>query len=70
MYPFEVHCGMGVVKVRQQYPKLQLLGGIAKSEVVKGKARIDEILSPIETVLQTGGYVAYGDHFIPPDRLV
>ncbi len=67
MYPFEVHCGMDVVKVRQQYPKLQLFGGIAKSEIVKGKARIDEILEPVEAVLRTGGYVPYGDHFIPPD---
>jgi len=67
MYPFEVHCGMDIVKVRQQYPKLQILGGIPKSEITKGKERIDEILEPVEQVLKTGGYIPFGDHFIPPD---
>ncbi|HKK61981.1 MAG TPA: uroporphyrinogen decarboxylase family protein, partial [Bacteroidales bacterium] len=67
MYPFETHSGMDIVKVRQQYPNLQMLGGIPKSEIVKGPKRIDEILLPVEKVLQTGGYVPFGDHFIPPE---
>ena len=67
MYPFEAHCGMDIVKVRKQYPKLQMLGGIPKSEIAKGKERIDEILKPVEEVLKTGGYIPFGDHFIPPD---
>jgi len=67
MYPFEVHCGMDLGKVRSLYPKLQILGGIAKSEITKGPARIDELLAPLESVLRTGGCVPFGDHFIPPD---
>lgn len=67
MYPFEVHCGMDIVKVRKEYPTLQILGGIPKSEIVKGPRRIDEILLPVEQVLKAGGYVPFGDHFIPPD---
>ncbi len=67
MYPFEVHCGMDLVKVRKLYPKLQIMGGMAKSEIAKGKARIDEILAPLEGLLRTGGCVPFGDHFIPPD---
>jgi len=67
MYPFEVHCGMDIVKVRKKYPKLQMLGGIPKSEIAKGPERIDQILEPIEEVLKTGGYIPFGDHFIPPD---
>lgn len=67
MYPFETHCGMDLGKVRQLYPKLQIMGGIAKSEIAKGKARIDEILQPVEAVLRTGGCVPFCDHFIPPD---
>src|ERR1017187_5306496 len=27
MFPFETHCGMDIVKVRKQYPRLQMLGG-------------------------------------------
>jgi uroporphyrinogen decarboxylase len=58
---------MDIVKVRKQFPKLQMLGGISKSEIQKGKQRIDEILEPVAAVLKTGGYVPFGDHFIPPD---
>jgi uroporphyrinogen decarboxylase len=67
MYPFEVYCGMDIVKVRQQYPRLQIMGGISKSEIAKGRTRIDEILEPVEAVLGTGGYVPFADHFVPPD---
>jgi len=67
MYPFEAHCGMDIVKVRKQYPKLQMLGGIPKSEIPRGKKRIDEILEPVDEVLKTGGYIPFGDHFIPPE---
>ncbi len=67
MYPFEVHCGMDIVKVRKEYPTLQISGGVPKSEITKGKQRIDQILEPVEEVLKTGGYIPFGDHFIPPD---
>jgi len=67
MYPFEVHCGMDIVKVRREYPTLQILGGVPKSEIARGRRRIDEILEPVAEVLRTGGYVPFGDHFIPPD---
>jgi uroporphyrinogen decarboxylase len=67
MYPFEAHCGMDVAKVRKQYPRLQMLGGIPKSEIQKGPRRIDEILANVPDVLKTGGYIPFGDHFIPPD---
>ncbi len=67
MYPFEVHCGRDIVKVRKEYPTLQISGGVPKSEITKGKQRIDQILEPVEEVLKTGGYIPFGDHFIPPD---
>lgn len=67
MFPFEVHCGMDIVKVRKQFPKLAIMGGIPKSEIVYGRERIDQILQPVEAVLKTGGYIPFGDHFIPPE---
>ncbi len=69
MYPFEVHCGMDVVKVRKEFPKLQMLGGIPKAEIQMGPKRIDQILEPVEQLLKEGqgGYIPFGDHFIPPD---
>jgi len=67
MYPFETHCGMDIVKVRKEYPQLQICGGVPKSEIAEGKQRIDEILEPVADVLKSGGYIPYGDHFIPPE---
>ena len=67
MYPIEVSCGMDLVQVRKDFPDLQLMGGIPKSEILKGEQRIDEILAPVAEVLKTGGYVPYGDHLIPPE---
>jgi len=67
MYPFEVHCGMDVAKVRKAYPRLQMLGGISKSEIQFGKKRIDKMLVSVDSVLKTGGYIPFGDHFIPPE---
>lgn len=67
MYPMEASCGVDIVKVRKMYPNLQLMGGIPKSEIVKGSARIDQILEPVREVLKTGRYVPFGDHLIPPE---
>lgn len=67
MYPFEAHTGMDIVKVRKEYPKLQIFGGIPKSEIAKGRDAIDKALEPAAQVLKTGGYVPFGDHLIPPD---
>ena len=66
IYPFETHAGMDIVKVRRDYPNLQMMGGIPKSEIAKGPNRIDEFLEPVTEVLKTGGYIPFGDHFIPP----
>ena len=67
LYPMEASCGVDIVKVRRDYPKLQLMGGIPKSEIAKGPTRIEEILQPVKQVLATGGYIPFGDHLIPPD---
>jgi uroporphyrinogen decarboxylase len=67
MYPFEVNCGMDIVKVRNTFPTLQIMGGIPKSQIARGKARMDEILWLVQEVLKSGGHVPFGDHFIPPE---
>jgi hypothetical protein len=67
MYPIEVSCGMDLMKVRRTFPRLQLMGGIPKSEIRLGKVRIDEILQPVSKVLRYGGYIPFGDHLIPPE---
>jgi uroporphyrinogen decarboxylase len=67
MYPFEVNCGMDIVKVRKNFPSLRMMGGIPKSDICLGRARIDRILEPVREVLATGGYIPFADHFIPPE---
>jgi uroporphyrinogen decarboxylase len=67
MYPMEASAGMDVVSVRKRYPDLQILGGIPKLEIAKGKERIDEILEPTAELLKTGGYVPFCDHSVPPE---
>lgn len=67
MYPFEVSCGMDIVKVRRSFPDLIMMGGIPKSEIALGPKRIEAILEPVKEVLKTGGYIPFADHFIPPE---
>ncbi|RPJ23367.1 MAG: hypothetical protein EHM35_17345 [Planctomycetaceae bacterium] len=67
IFPFETHTGMDIVRVRKDFPQLQMMGGIPKSDIVKGPAAIEKFLEPVQAVLKTGGYIPYGDHFIPPD---
>ena len=67
MYPIEATCGMDVVKVRKDFPELKMMGGIPKMEIRHGKDKIDEILQPVKTAYDMGGYIPFGDHLIPPE---
>jgi len=67
LFPFEANCGMDIVKVRNEFPNLAMMGGVPKSDLNKGKAHVDKLLTAVEYVLKTGGYIPYADHFIPPD---
>ena len=67
MYPFEVNCGMDVLKVRKDFPGLALMGGISKSLIAQGREQIDIQLEKVRATLKTGGYIPYMDHFAPPD---
>lgn len=66
LYPIEVSCGMDLMDVRKSFPKLQIMGGIPKYEIIYGKDRIDEILEPVKEALKYGGYIPFGDHLISP----
>jgi hypothetical protein len=67
IFPFETHTGMDIVRVRKDFPQLQMMGGIPKSDIGKGPDAIETFLKPVDAVLKTGGYIPYGDHFIPPE---
>jgi len=67
LYPMEVSAGMDVVKARQEYPQLQMMGGVPKSDIALGRRRIDEFLEDVDFLLAQGGYIPFGDHLIPPE---
>lgn len=68
LFPMEVAAGMDVVEVRKKYPTLQIIGGIDKRALAKGKRTINEELeAKIPFMLKKGGYIPHVDHSIPPD---
>jgi len=68
LLPMEVAAGMNVIEVRKKFPKLQIMGGIDKRALIKGKKEIDrELESKVPFMLKKGGYIPCVDHLIPPD---
>lgn len=68
LLPFEVKAGMDVVRVGKEYPELQMIGGISKHEIAKGKAAIDKELERVlPAMLKRGRYCVSLDHWVPPD---
>jgi uroporphyrinogen decarboxylase len=68
IFPFEVAAGMDIVKIRETYPNLQMLGGIDKQKIAMSKEAIDmELDSKVPFMLESGGFIPSIDHTIPPD---
>lgn len=68
LYPFEVQCGMDVVKIRKEYgPDLRMWYGIDKRALAHGPEAIDAELARVKPLVDEGGYVPGTDHSLPPD---
>lgn len=68
LYPFEVQCGMDVLKVRKEYGRdLRIWFGVDKRAVVQGPEAIDAELKRVAPLVLEGGYVPATDHSFPPD---
>ena len=68
LFPMEVAAGMDVVKLRKSFPSLQIMGGIDKREIAKGKQAIDrELDERIPFMMKKGGYIPFVDHLVPSD---
>jgi uroporphyrinogen decarboxylase len=68
MVPFEVLAGNDILKIREENPKLWMLGGLNKKALTRDKALIDrELDSKVPQMLESGGYVPSLDHAAPPD---
>jgi len=56
-----------LVRIGEDFPGLQILGGIDKTEIAKGRQAIDAELERVLPVMaRRGGYCAALDHWVPP----
>ncbi len=67
LFPMEVQAGMNIVKLRKSFPSLQMMGGLDKQKIARGKAATrEEVLTKVPFMIKTGGYVPSVDHAVPP----
>ncbi|MHB1376050.1 MAG: uroporphyrinogen decarboxylase family protein [Candidatus Humimicrobiaceae bacterium] len=69
LMPFEIQAGNDLLRIRRNYPKLQILGGIDKKILMKEEGRnfIDKELEKVPVLLKQGGYVPHIDHHVSED---
>ena len=68
LLPFEVAAGLDVRQVREQYPRLRILGGIDKRALALGREAIDrELEAKLPAMFRSGAYLPTVDHHIPPN---
>jgi hypothetical protein len=64
--PMDVNAGMDIVSVRQEYPRLQLIGGFNKLCIADGQESVDREFERLLPVIRQGGYIPGADHQVPP----
>lgn len=68
LYPFEVQCGMDVLRIRREYGRdLRMWGGVDKRVLHEGPAAIDAELDRLRPLMREGGFIPHTDHSAPPD---
>jgi len=65
--PLEVRSGMDVAEVRRRFPRLQMIGGIARLALAGDRADIDRELDRVAPLVALGGYIPTIDHFFSPE---
>jgi uroporphyrinogen decarboxylase len=66
LYPMEVNAGMDVVKVRESFPNLQMIGGIDKMALYGDLTVIDkELENKVQSIMGLGGFIPTIDHLVP-----
>ncbi|MHB1347307.1 MAG: uroporphyrinogen decarboxylase family protein, partial [Candidatus Humimicrobiaceae bacterium] len=64
LYPLEPTGKMDMIKLRKDFPKFQLLGGINKKYISESKEKTDKALEFVPELIRQGGYIPYADHCI------
>lgn len=71
MLPFEKQAGNDLFRIRKNYPDFIIMGGFNKAILRDGnskwKGELDKELEEISILIKSGGYIPFGDHFMPPD---
>ncbi|MCL5997013.1 MAG: hypothetical protein M1546_13295 [Chloroflexi bacterium] len=68
LLPLEASSNMDVVRLRQEYPRLVMYGGLDKFCLLAGRDSIDcELETKVPPVLRSGGYIPCLDAVIAPD---
>jgi hypothetical protein len=69
LMPFEIQAGNDLLRIRKNYPGLQILGGVDKTilRIDKGKDFIDRELDKVTILLKQGGYIPHIDHHVSED---
>lgn len=66
--PVEIAAGNDPLKLRAEFPKFGLMGGIDKRELTKTPKEIyQEVIKKVPAMLEKGGYIPHIDHAIPHD---
>jgi len=67
LFPFEAV--NDIVKIRQDYPGLKMMGGFNKKVLFAGSSKqdIDNELNRVFDVMKTGGYIPHIDHAVSED---
>ncbi len=69
IFPFERQASNDMPRIREQFPKLQIMGAVDKRifMVDKDESDIDEDLKIIKVLLRQGGCIPHADHHVPDD---
>jgi len=67
MLPFEINSGIDLLKIREKYPELGIIGGIDKIAFSRGAEAVENELKKVKEMLKYGRYIPTFDHTVPPD---
>ena len=64
--PVDVNAGMDIVKIREAFPHVKLIGGFNKLKIAEGPEAIDQEFRRLQPVIRQGGYLPGADHQVAP----
>lgn len=69
--PVEIAAGCNVLKIRKEYPRLAMWGGLDKRVLAGNREDVyKEVMSKVPAMLERGGFIPHIDHAIPADAIL